>query len=189
TGTVACGPDLRAGGQAIFTGSGGPLVRIADTGPDSPFSGFLSLAVPINNEGTVAFRANLRSGGAGLFTGHAGEPPRILYVTGGQFAAFLNQTIQRNGDQVVFPATLSSGGDGVFPGNGLTTTTIAATGDVYRAFGGGVANDAGLVAFVATLTAGGQAIVTGDGTQLTTIADTSGPYSSFFGNAAITNEG
>src|SRR5262249_8540803 len=59
-GTVVFGADLRAGGQAIFTGRGGPLSRIADTGPDSPFSGFLSLALPINNEGTVAFRASVR---------------------------------------------------------------------------------------------------------------------------------
>jgi hypothetical protein len=187
-GTAAIGADLRAGGQAIFTGSGGPLSRIADDGPDSPFSGFFASPATINNEGTLAFRATLKSGGAGIFTDRAGEPPSILYVTGGQFAALLSQNIQRNGNQVVFLATLSTGGDGIFLGDGLTTTTIATTGGTYSAFAGGVANDAGTVAFVATLTAGGQAIVTGDGTHLTTIADTSGPYSSFIG-ATLNNDG
>jgi hypothetical protein len=186
-GTATFGADLRAGGQAIFTGNGGPLSRIADTGPESPFSGFFGSSASLTNEGTVAFRATLKSGGAGIFTERAGEPPSVLYVTGGRFAALLSQGIQRNGNEVAFRATMSTGGDGVFLGDGLTTTTIATTGDTYSAFSGGVANDAGTVAFVANLTAGGQAIVTGDGTHLTTIADTSGPYSGFIGNAAINN--
>jgi hypothetical protein len=90
---------------------------------------------------------------------------------------------------VVFRATLSSGRDGVFLGDGLTTTTIATTGDTYSAFTASVPNDAGTVAFLANLTAGGQAIVTGDGAHLTTIADTSGRVSSFFGNVAFNNDG
>jgi hypothetical protein len=189
-GTASFGADLRAGGQAIFTGRGGELSRIADTGPDSPFSGFLPTAATINNEDTVAFGATLTSGGAGIFTGRAGEAPRILYVTGGRFAALLSApTIQRNGDEVSFLASSSTGQDGIFLGDGRTTTTIATTGDTYRALAGGVANDAGTVAFIADLTAGGQAIVTGDGTQLTTVADTGGRFSSFFGNVAINNDG
>jgi arylsulfate sulfotransferase len=189
SGTVSFGADLRDGTQAVFTGSGGALSRIADTGPDSPFSNFLPASATINNDDTVAFRATLKSGGTGIFTGRAGETPHILYVTGGRFAALLSQNIQRNGSEVAFRATLTTGGDGVFLGDGLTTTTIATTGDTYSAFGGGVANDAGTVAFVANLTAGGQAVVTGDGTHITTVADTSGPYSSFIGTAALNNAG
>jgi hypothetical protein len=188
-GTTAFPADLRAGGQAIFTGDGGPLSHIADTGPDSPFSGFIAPVASINNEGTVAFRATLKSGGSGIFTERAGQPPSIYYVTGGRYAAFLSSNIQRNGNEVAFRATLSAGGDGVFLGDGLTTTTIATTGDTYSALSGGYANDAGTVVIVANLRTGGQAIVTGDGSQLTTIVETSGPYSSFFGIAAINNDG
>jgi hypothetical protein len=112
-----------------------------------------------------------------------------MYVTGGRFAALLSGHIQRNGNEVFFRATLSTGQGGVFLGNGLTTTTIATTGDTYSAFTRAAVNDAGLVAFMANLTAGGQAIATGDGTHRTTIADTSGPFSSFFGYASINNDG
>jgi hypothetical protein len=137
----------------------------------------------------VAFRATLKSGGIGIFTDRSGEAPRILYVTGGQFAALQYANIQRSGNEVVFRATLSSGGDGVFLGDGLTTTTIATTGDTYSAFTASVPNDAGQVAMMANLTTGGQAVLTGDGTHLTTIADTSGRFGSFFGNVAINNDG
>jgi hypothetical protein len=188
-GTATFGADLRAGSQAIFTGDGGPLSRMVDDGPDSPFSGFFGSPASMNNEGTLAFRATLKSGGSGIFTDRAGEPPSILYVTGSQFAVLLSQNIQRNGNEVAFRATLSTGGDGVFLGDGLTTTTIATTGDTYSAFAGGATNDAGTVAFVANLTAGGQAIMTGDGTQLTTIAETGGPYSSFIANVGINDAG
>src|SRR6266851_9275719 len=157
-GTQVFGADLRTGGQAIFTGDGGPLSRITDTGPEIAFSDFFGSSGSLTNEGTVAFRAALKSGGSGIFTERSGEPPSILYVTGGRFANFLSQTIQRNGNKVAFAAALSAGGDGVFLGNGLTSTTIATTGDTYSAFAGGVANDAGTVAFLANLRAGGQAI-------------------------------
>jgi hypothetical protein len=64
--------------------------------------------------------------------------------------------IQRNGIHVVFRATLSSGGDGVFLGDGLTTTTIATTGDTYSAFTASVPNGAGNVALMVNLTAGAK---------------------------------
>src|SRR4029079_12773344 len=38
SGTVSFGADLTDGRQALFTGSGGDLTRIADTEPASPFS-------------------------------------------------------------------------------------------------------------------------------------------------------
>jgi hypothetical protein len=188
-GTVSFGAALSDGTQAIFTGRGGALSRIADTGPDSPFSSFVQPAANINNQEMVAFRATLRTGGTGIFMGRADEPPRILYVTGGRFTALLSQNLSTNGSDVVFRASLSTGGEGVFRGDGTTTTTIATTGQTYSAFAASTINDAGTVAFAANLTAGGQAIVTGDGTQLTTIADTSGRFSSFFGNVSLNSDG
>ena len=191
-GTVSFGANLAAGGQAVFTGDGEALTRIADNSAGSPFSSFLAPATPINNDDTVAFRATLRSGVTGIFTERAAEPPHTLYLTGNQFSSLFQPIIQRNGDEVSFRATLTSTGQGgVFVGDGNTTTTIATTGDTYSAFLGSVTiNDQGTVSFIANLTAGGQAVVTGDGTHLTAIADTSGSFSSFLGNTAtINNDG
>jgi hypothetical protein len=190
-GTVSFGADLRDGTQAIFTGRGQQLARITDTGPDSPFGSILPAAADVTNDETVAFRATLKgSGQTGIFTERAGEPPRILYLTGGRFTDLWSQNIQRTGNLVVFGATLSTGGDGLFRGDGVTTTTIATTGDTYSSFTpASVANDAGTVAFLANLTAGDQAIVTGDGTQLTTIAATGDVFSDFTGNVSINNDG
>jgi hypothetical protein len=189
-GTVSFGANLRDGTQAIFTGQGQELSRIADSGPDSPFSSFFGPAATMNNDELVAFRASLTSGGTGIFTGRAHEAPSVLYVTGGRYTDFQYSNLQRNGNLVAFRATLKTGQDGVFLGDGSTPITIATTGDIYSAFTGAVPpNDAGVVAFMANLTVGGQAIGTGDGNRETTIADTSGPYSSFFGNAGINNDG
>jgi hypothetical protein len=190
-GTVSLGANLVGGGQAVFTGAGQELTRIADTGAGSPFSSFLAPAAPINNDDMLAFRATLKSGGTGIFTDSAGEPPQTLYLTGGQFTALFQPVIERNGNEMAFRATLTTGQQGVFLGDGQTTTTIATTDGTYSAFVGGVPNDEGRVAFIANLTSGGQAIVTGDGTQLETIADTtSGQLSSFLGNTAtINNDG
>jgi hypothetical protein len=126
-GTVSFGANLVGGnGQAVFTGDGGELTRIADTGAGSPFSSFLAPAAPINNDETVAFRATLNSGGTGIFTDRAGEAPQTLYVTGGQFTGLFQPIIERNGDEVAFRATLTTPGQqGIFLGDGQTTTTIA----------------------------------------------------------------
>jgi hypothetical protein len=188
-GTVSFGAALKDGTQAIFTGQGAALSRIADTGPDSPFESFLPPAANINNDELVAFRATLKSGGTAILIGSADEPSRTLYVTGGLFTALLSQNLSRNRSDVVFRAALSTGGEGIFRGDGTETTTIATTGGTYRAFSASTMNDAGTAAFEANLTAGGQAVVTGDGTQFNTVADTSGPYGSFFGNVALNNDG
>ena len=189
-GTVSLGASLVPTGQAIFTGKGEGLTRIADTGPDSPFNSFLAPAAPINNHDTVVFRAVLKTTGqTGIFTDRAGEAPKTLYLTGDAFTALSQPIIQRNGDEVSFEANFA-GGEGIFLGDGTTTTTIATTGGTYSALTGGVTNDEGQVVFIASLAAGsGQAIVVGDGSQLTTIAQTGSRFSSFFGNATINNDG
>jgi hypothetical protein len=192
-GTVSLGATLKpGGGQAIFTGNGGPLTRIADTtSPGSLFSSFLSPAAPINNFDTVVLRATLTSTQTTIATERAGEPPRLLYVTGGEFTSLSQPIIQRNGDEVSFEAGLSTspGAEGVFLGDGVTTTTIATTGGAYSALTGGVTNDKGQVVFIATLMGGRQAVVVGDGRQLTTIAETGSGFNSFFGNATINDSG
>ncbi len=68
-GTVAFRANLDAGGQGIFTGSGGPVTTIADT--SGPFLLFDPLP-SINAAGTVTFVAALPGGGQGIFTGSGG---------------------------------------------------------------------------------------------------------------------
>jgi hypothetical protein len=63
-GTAAFTAQLATLETGIFTGSGGPISTIVETGGSSLFAG---LGKPsINNMGTVAFRANLNGGGAGM---------------------------------------------------------------------------------------------------------------------------
>src|SRR5438128_2537228 len=82
-GAVAFEANLKAGGEAIFTGSGGELSRIAVTGD---FIGSFTLAPKINSAGTVAFGADLTAGGRAIFTGRGGELTRIADTTTGPFS-------------------------------------------------------------------------------------------------------
>jgi hypothetical protein len=189
SGTVSFGADLTDGRQALFTGSGGDLTRIADTEPASPFSSLPAPAPRIGSDGTVYFQAPLRSGGKGFFAGDGG-PPSTLYVTGGEFSAFPGSPAsQVHGDTLAFRATLTGGPAGVFRGNGLHTDTIVTAGDTYSSFLGSEINDAGTVGIIANLTAGGQAIVIAKDGTLTTFVDTSGPFSRFAeGRLSISNQ-
>jgi hypothetical protein len=87
----------------------------------------------------------------------------------------------------------------IFTSDGITTTTIAATGDTgdflttpgdfLNFFGGPVINNKETVAFFSGLQLGGTGIFTGDGETITTIADESGPVSPAGSEISINNEG
>jgi hypothetical protein len=190
SGTVSFGAELRDGSTAIFIDGGQELTRIADTEPDSPFSSLPAPAARIQSDGTVTFHGTLRSGGMGLFAGNGGLPG-IIYVTGGQFSAFLGgPASQVNGHTLAFRATLQDGRDGEFTGSGGPTTTIATTGPLFSSFIGGEINDAGTLAISANLTAGGQVIVVAQDGMLTPFVATTGAYSQFFaGQVSINNDG
>jgi hypothetical protein len=191
SGTVSFGAELRDGRTAIFTGRGQELARIADTEPESDYSSLPAPAARIQSDGTVTFHGTLRrSGDMGLFVSNGGLSS-TLYVTGGQFSAFLGgPASQVNGHTLAFRATLPDGTSGEFTGDGGPPTTVAATGPVFRSFIGGEINDAGTVAISANLTRGGQAIVVAQGGSLTRFVDTTGAYSQFFaGQVSINNDG
>jgi pimeloyl-ACP methyl ester carboxylesterase len=191
SGTVSFGAELKDGSTAILKGSGQELTRIADTEPYSPFGSITGPAPRIHQSGTVYFVATLTSGTKGFFVGNGGLPS-ILYVTGGQFAAFPGSPAsQVNGDTVAFRATLTGGPDGVFTGNGGPTKTIADTSpdSPFSSFLGSEINDEGTVGIIANLKAGGQAIAIAKDGALTTFADTSGPFSHFAeGRLSISNQ-
>jgi len=94
-GTVSFGANLVAGGQAIFTGKGKELSRIADTGADIPFSICHPATAHTNNHEAVAVRATLKAGGTVLFTNSAGEGPRSPSVTVCHSRATVLPTLQR----------------------------------------------------------------------------------------------
>lgn len=191
SGTVSFGADLTDGAQALFTGSGGDLTRIADTEPASPFSTIPNPAARIDARGEVYFRATMRSGETGFFAGDGG-PTSTLYVTGGEFSAFPSSLAhQVHGEFGSFRATLSGGPAGVFKGNGSATETLVTAGGLYRDFFGAEINDPGTVAIPADLTAGGQALLVAENGALRPFVDTTGPYSQILpsGQLSINNGG
>jgi hypothetical protein len=183
--TVSFGADLTDGAQAVFTGSGGDLTRIADTEPASPFSSIPNPAPRIDARGAVYFRATLRSGETGFFAGDGG-PTNTLYVTGGEFAVFPSSFAhQVHGQFGSFRASLTSGPQGVFFGDGKQTDTIVTSGGTYRDFIGAECNDPGTVAITADLTAGGQVLLAAKNGALTPFADTTGAYRQIIGGGQV----
>src|SRR5215218_9042975 len=185
SGTVSFGANLTDGRQAVFTGSGGTLTRIADTEPDSPFSSIPNPAQRMDENGVVYFRATLRSGPTGFFAGDGG-PTETVYITGGQFSAFPSSFAhQVNGDGGSFRATLTGGPEGVFFGDGQQTDTLVTAGGTYSSFFGAECNDGGTVAISANLAAGGQTLLVARDGTLTPFVDTAGPYLQIIGGGEV----
>jgi hypothetical protein len=82
TGDVVFWAALKAGGEGIFLGSGGPPLTLYDTHGD--FSDF-GIFPAVNNQGQVAFRAGSKTGGGGIFRGHFGEPATLVTDEGDNF--------------------------------------------------------------------------------------------------------
>lgn len=175
---------MRAGGEGIFTGSGGPTTTIVDT--SGPFRAFIHPS--INNLGIVAFVANPDTGGIGVFTTTSGSTTTI--ADSGLFPnlfSFGRPSISDNQDVVAFGVRFLGGsGDGIYAGNGGPITTIANTNGPFRGFGADPApsiNARGVAAFGASLDSGLIGIFTGQfftsGAPIPTVADTSGPFSDF----------
>ncbi len=118
-GTVAFRSARDAGGEGVFTGSGGALATVATS--DGAYSGFepAGLYPAINNAGDVAFFAGLDGGGHGIFTGpdsvadkvvKAGDALDGSTVTDLRFSRL---GLNNSGD-VAFWAMLSDGRSGIF---------------------------------------------------------------------------
>jgi PEP-CTERM motif len=179
-GVVSFISTLDAGGVGIFTGSGGLLTPIVQTGGTFSNVGFVQ---PINNSGTVAFRAFETGVGFGVFAGSGGPLISIASTTG-----FVQEPVSIND---VGTVAFSAGGlgvfEGVFTGNGGPLTPIAdANGPLNGPFFPSI-NNAGTVAFVAALDSGGEGVFTSSNGILTPVADTTGLFSGFFAFAPSIN--
>jgi hypothetical protein len=172
---VAFSAWLDAGGEGIYTSSGGLLTTIADT--SGPFSGFgyLGYTPSINSSSAVAFWAQLDSGEQGIYTGNGG-PVTTIADTTGPFSSFSSSPSINSFGTVAFAAGVG-GDDGIYTGNGGPITTIADISGPFRWLASPSINSSGTVAFVAGLDGGGVGIFTGNGGPLTAITDTSGPFS------------
>lgn len=115
-GTVAFRAGLDAGGEGIFTSSGGSITTIADS--SGLFSSFRS--VSINNSGMLAFEANLDSGGFGIFTGTNPIADKVVAIGDplfGSTVTFLGAFGQEglnDAGEVAFFANLADGTSGIF---------------------------------------------------------------------------
>jgi len=103
------------GGNAIFSGDGGPITTIADA--SGPFSAFGPAS--INNLGTVAFVAALDTGAIGIFTGVDPVTDKVIMsgdaLDGSTLIAlnFFEEGFNDSG-QVVFYASFADGRQGIY---------------------------------------------------------------------------
>jgi hypothetical protein len=159
-GTVAFTANLTGGGQAIYTGNGGPLTTIAQTG--GTYTAFQWEPV-IDNTGTVAYQA-VTAGGQGIFANAAGTTTTIAQ-TSAQITRFGQPAISSGGlvAYQTFPVAGSGAVQTVMRSDGVT---IASASDPRFAggFGSVGINATGVVAFVAGTTGGAnQTVYTGSG--------------------------
>ena len=164
---------LKGGREAIFTGDGRAIAKIADTGDF--FKGFTSPS--INDAGVVAFLASLKTGGKGIFTGDGCDLTKIA-DTKDYFTALASPSINDQGN-VAFRAAREQGGYGIFKGNGDGILKIADTKNSFSWFAHPCINNVGSVTFLAYPTQGGYGIFKRNGCKITNIAHTSGCFSQF----------
>lgn len=185
-GTVVFQAFLDAGGEGIFTGSGGETTTIATT--SGSFRRFADIEPTINDDGTVAFFAGLDTGGQGIFTSRGGEIAEVADLSSSTFV--YNPAINDDGTVAFATSDPSPGGSGIFTTTtGEDTTTIVGDSSPFFASVSDPAiNNEGTVAFRATLDAEGDGIFTSSGGEITTIVDNSGSFNSLT-NPVINNEG
>ncbi len=105
--------EIDAGGQGVFTSSGGSITTIATT--SGSFSGFEDQGPAINASGLVAFQASLDSGGEGIFVGPDSVADKViaigdpLFDSTVSFLSFgLGEGLNDSG-QIAFRAVLADG--------------------------------------------------------------------------------
>jgi hypothetical protein len=187
-GTVAFEADLANGQLGIFTGRGGPVTTIAQTGVGSPFGSF---GFPvINQRGTVAFVAGT-SAGTSIFTATRGAVTPVVDNIPPPFEGFADPSLNGAG-MLAFVAELKTGELQVLKGTGAPFTVVADNRGTIDGFVSNrtAINARGTVAFSARLKDGGAGVFAGRGGNLTAIADTAGIFSGF-GEAGptINNQG
>lgn len=167
------GPDLNAGGTAVFKsiffpppggqatglfigGGGVPLTMIAHTvGELSDFGGWPVL----NDSGTVVYSAILDDGRSRIFRYETGTTTQIAEGSPtGVFSSVEFSPSLNNQGQIAFMARLANGDDGIFIGPNPLTDAVIKEGDlldgstvVTLSMSQNALNDSGQIVFTATL--------------------------------------
>lgn len=155
SGTVAFRADLRASGAGIFSGNGGAVATIVD-------SGFGYLGNPaMNDAGTVAFWGRTNAGAEGIFASSGGAIQTIA-DTSGEFSSFGALPTINVGGAVAFQAYRDDNSNGIFLAKGGVITTIADSNGAFGNFYPGASiNNNGTVVFEGFLKTGDGGIFTG----------------------------
>jgi hypothetical protein len=168
SGTVVFTADLAAGGRGVFTGSGGALTTIAESG-----GLFLSIGGnTINAAGTVVVGAEL-AGGDALLTGNGGVLTTIADPT--TFAWLCCRASISDDGTVAFPGGVAGGGDSIFAraAGGPLTIILPDTGPLKPSPGMDPTIDAaGVVVFGARIPGVSFGLYTGSGAAPSRIVDT-----------------
>jgi len=197
SGTASFGAVLTSGGSGIFSGNGGNVSTIAQTGPffssfNFPPGPIVSTISPTSTASTFfAGRTAAAGGGVGIFASNGGTPLTIA-STGGS-SPFVNFGIApdvNSGNIVAFAGNVAGGGQGIFLGDGAAVQTIASTGPIFSSFNGAVAlNNFNNVSFAASGTGGGSGIFRGTTSSTISIAATGPVFTGFAGPTAINDAG
>ena len=138
TGNVAFIAYRDAGGQGVFTGSGGALTTLIDT--SGAFGTFYSFRLLTQNgPGTVAFEAHTPSGPSNVYTVSGGSITPIATSIGSVWGLSINDP-----GVVAFVATVPGSTHGLHTGSGGSLTLVD-TGHNY--FSGPHINNNGTIAF------------------------------------------
>jgi len=162
-GTVAFVASLDAGGEAILSGTGGPLTTVVDI--SGPFNDFRT-GIGINSAGTVSFVADVDTGGRGVFIVDDGALTTIVDPSDDTYSFISGRTSINADELVVFGADLASGEGGLFlAGDGVIDTIIlegeildGKTVERISTLNHQAINDRGEVAFWVTFTDGSNGV-------------------------------
>jgi hypothetical protein len=197
SGTASFGAVFTAGGSGIFSGNGGNVSTIAQTGAffssfNFPPGPIVSTISPTSTASTFfAGRTAAAGGGVGIFASNGGTPLTIA-STGGtsQFSNFGIGPDINSGNIVAFASNGTGGGQGIFLGDGAGVQALAVTGPTFSSFNGSVAvNNFNNVSFAAGFTGGGSGIVRGTTSGTISIAATGPVFTGFAGPTAINDTG
>jgi hypothetical protein len=160
SGIVVFTADLAAGGQGVFTGSGGALTTIAESG--GPLLSVFGNT--INAGGTVVIEAELAAGGDALLTGHGGFLTTIGTTI---FTALYGRPSISADGTVAFQAVVAGGGGIVARAGGGPLTVILPDTSTFEPTPHGPTIDAaGVVVFGARIPGARFGLYTGTAAAL-----------------------
>jgi hypothetical protein len=190
-GTVAFRAATFANGvNGVYSGAGGVITKIAETGVGSPFASFTFTGLPaINISGEVAFTAYTPAlADKVILRGNGGSITQMVSRASEGFSSLGDSPSINSAGAVAF---LASAPLGVYLSDGGSVTPLYVVGGPYGfAISDASFKDAGEVVFIGKDSTGTDGMFRGSGGALSTIAVSSasgGPFSGFPGGPGSMN--